>query len=201
VLLCPIRHLIASADQVEDGERQNLRSFTDLSVWTEKEVIGFLLTGIISIQRAGALLNQGPTVHVVVLQVAQQIGLITILIIQLETVALDKPLPLDLRYFTDVDVVKIDQNVLIRRLDPAIAVAILLITGPTPCVRPRFSIPSSYENVRCAISVDIHFDSFNDPQSACVLDPVRDLHCEVIGNWVFYVLPIRQRTHPDTKAG
>jgi hypothetical protein len=45
----PIRHRIPLMDQIENGERLDLRGFTDLPGWAEKEVVGFFLAGIVSI--------------------------------------------------------------------------------------------------------------------------------------------------------
>jgi hypothetical protein len=45
----PIRHCIPSVDQIEDGTRLDLRGLTDPSVGAKKEVVGFLLAGIVSI--------------------------------------------------------------------------------------------------------------------------------------------------------
>ena len=45
----PIRHRVPVMDQIENGERLDLRSFADLPGWAEKEVVGFFLAGIVSI--------------------------------------------------------------------------------------------------------------------------------------------------------
>ena len=45
----PIRHRIPLMDQIENGERLDLRGFADLPGWAEKEVVGFFLAGIVSI--------------------------------------------------------------------------------------------------------------------------------------------------------
>jgi hypothetical protein len=45
----PIRHRIPVMDQIENGERLDLRGFANLPGWAEKEVVGFFLAGIVSI--------------------------------------------------------------------------------------------------------------------------------------------------------
>src|SRR5262245_2422302 len=102
------RYSVSFGCQFLDGKRFYSGYCRDSAVWAEKEFIFCFLFRVVSVKSACPLLQKLPLLHVIECHVADHVGLLSVLIVEFETICLSHSMPSDLRKVANIDSIEIN---------------------------------------------------------------------------------------------